>query len=72
MDALFETKSPIVIKIDVDGHGLAILRERKEIISNPSLLGVLMELNGSGARYGISDEATKKQILFSERNGRIL
>jgi FkbM family methyltransferase len=55
MDALCEARSPVVIKIDVEGHEMAVLRGAEQTLADPKLLAVIMELNGSGARYGISD-----------------
>lgn len=55
MDALCEPQSPIVIKIDVEGHELAVLKGAESTMANPALLAVIIELNGSGARYGIDD-----------------
>lgn len=55
MDVLCEPLSPIIIKIDVEGHELAVLKGAESTMANPALLAVIMELNGSGARYGIAD-----------------
>jgi len=55
MDAMCETQSPVVIKIDVEGHELPVLKGAERILANPALLAVIMELNDSGARYGIAD-----------------
>lgn len=55
MDELLGEQTPVVIKIDVEGHEMSVLKGAEKTMSSPSLLAVIMELNGSGARYGISD-----------------
>jgi FkbM family methyltransferase len=56
MDEMLAGRVPAAIKIDVEGHELAVLEGARETISNPGVLAVLLEVNGSGARYGYSDE----------------
>lgn len=55
MDLMCEEKSPVVIKIDVEGHELSVLLGAENTMNKPSLLAVIIELNGSGLRYGIDD-----------------
>lgn len=55
LDDLVADDCPVVIKIDVEGHELPALRGASRTLANPALLAVVMETNGSGARYGWSD-----------------
>ena len=55
LDDLVCDDCPRVIKIDVEGHELAVLRGAERTLANAALLAVVMETNGSGARYGYSD-----------------
>jgi len=55
MDALVGADVPALIKIDVEGHEMAVLRGAERTIADPLLLAVIMETNGSGVRYGIDD-----------------
>lgn len=55
LDELCGTRIPLVLKIDVEGHELAVLDGAKAVLANPGLRAVVMETNGSGARYGHSD-----------------
>jgi FkbM family methyltransferase len=55
MDALCAHQQPVVIKIDVEGHELAVLKGAESTLESPALLAVIIELNGSGSRYGIND-----------------
>ncbi len=56
LDALLPERDAAVIKIDVEGHELAVLQGAHAVLSSPCLLAVVMETNGSGSRYGIGDE----------------
>lgn len=56
LDSLLRGGRPALIKIDVEGHELAVLEGSEKTLSSPDLLAVVMETNGSGKRYGISDQ----------------
>lgn len=45
-------KDPFLIKIDVEGYELPVLEGAQKILSSTELCGVIIELNGSGERYG--------------------
>jgi FkbM family methyltransferase len=55
LDSILTGVSPAVIKIDVEGFELAVVKGAARTLQNPSLLAVIMETNGSGMRYGIPD-----------------
>lgn len=55
---------PLLIKLDVEGFEYQILQGGKNTLMNPSLKAIIIELNGSGNRYGISD-TTIHQFLNS-------
>jgi len=56
LDDLVGEDVPVLIKIDVEGHELAVLRGGQQTLADPRLLAVIMETNGSGSRYGVSDD----------------
>lgn len=56
VDDLIETDHPpTLIKIDVEGHELAVLRGAQAVLANANLLAVCLETNESGLRYGVGD-----------------
>jgi len=57
LDDLVGQDVPTLIKIDVEGHELAVLRGSSATLRDTRLLAVVMETNGSGAQYGVSDDA---------------
>ena len=63
LDDILDHKCPIVIKIDVEGYELQVLNGAKKILDNPSLIAVIVELNGAGKRYGVDDEEIHKLLL---------
>jgi FkbM family methyltransferase len=55
LDSLSIT-SPTLIKIDVEGFEYNVLKGGLFVLSDSSLKVVIIELNGSGKRYGINDD----------------
>ena len=62
MDMLLAGRVPAVIKIDVEGYEHSVMAGATMTLSNPGVAAVIMELNGSGARYGISDDKLLAQM----------
>lgn len=46
----------LVLKIDVEGHERSVIAGAHNVLSRSATLAVIMETNGSGVRYGVSDE----------------
>ena len=57
MDDLLGGESATLLKIDVEGYEALVLQGAQAALANPSLRAVIMEINGSEARYGF-DEAS--------------
>jgi FkbM family methyltransferase len=55
LDEISVNMSPSLIKIDVEGWETEVLRGGFNTLQSPSLLGLILELNESGRRYGFSD-----------------
>jgi FkbM family methyltransferase len=56
LDRALADFSPTLIKIDVEGYETLVVRGAAATLAAPSLLAVIMELNGNGTRYGFDDE----------------
>ena len=56
LDDLVGQDVPVLMKIDVEGHELAVLHGGAATLGDERLLAVIMETNGSGVRYGVSDD----------------
>lgn len=61
-DLIEEPEPPVLIKVDVEGHELAVLRGASKTLADARLLSVVMETNGSGARYGVSDGELRSEM----------
>jgi FkbM family methyltransferase len=62
LDALMQGRLPKIIKIDVEGHELAVLNGGAKTLSSPEVEAVIMETNGSGTKFGVTDEALFKRM----------
>ena len=57
LDSLLEGQSPTLIKIDVEGYETAVLQGAEQTLSKTSLHSVIMEINGSGEKFGFDESA---------------
>lgn len=55
LDAALSEVSPAVMKVDVEGYETLVLQGAGNILNNQSLHSIIMELNGSGKRYGFDE-----------------
>lgn len=63
LDGLLQGLSPSVIKIDVEGYETEVIHGAMNTLADGKLLAVLVELNGSGARYGFDEDALHEALL---------
>jgi FkbM family methyltransferase len=52
---LQESRCPILMKIDVEGFETDVLKGMPNLLSNLELKAIIIELNGSGGRYGFDE-----------------
>lgn len=62
-EALPTDVHPALIKIDVEGFESEVLAGMQGRLRNAGLLAVIIELNGSGARYGFQDESIHRLLM---------
>jgi FkbM family methyltransferase len=63
LDEALDAGCPSIIKIDVEGFETEVLRGAQETLPNPKLHCVVMELNGSSARYNFDETALLEEML---------
>jgi FkbM family methyltransferase len=63
LDNLISKKIPVLIKIDVEGYETKVLQGAENLLSDKRLKGIIIELNGSGERYGFDESEIHKKLL---------
>lgn len=63
LDAILAGRSPALIKIDVEGFESEVLAGAAATLADPALFAVIMEMNGSGTRYGVDETALHRDML---------
>ena len=63
LDSELSSMEPSIIKIDVEGYETPVLEGAQRTLKNPALNAIIMELNGSGNRYGF-DETKLVELMF--------
>ncbi|MEO7446521.1 MAG: FkbM family methyltransferase, partial [Ferruginibacter sp.] len=51
-----EHSTCILVKLDVEGYELEVLKGMDSTLANPGLKAIIVEINNSGMRYGYADE----------------
>jgi FkbM family methyltransferase len=62
LDYILRDRTPTFVKIDVEGFETEVVRGAIHVMQSSSLLAVIMELNGCGARYGFDESRIRNQM----------
>lgn len=63
LDNIVGDRCPKLIKIDVEGYETNVIAGAQKTLANPELEAVILELNGSGNRYGFDETIVHQQML---------
>jgi FkbM family methyltransferase len=62
-DDLMADKMPVLIKMDVEGFETEVLKGMEKSLENHQLKAIIIELNGSGKRYGYDESKIHEKLL---------
>lgn len=62
LDVILQADLPALIKIDVEGMETLVMRGMRQTLALPSLHSIIIELNGSGQRYGFDETEIIKTL----------
>lgn len=62
LDDVLSGATPTLIKIDVEGFEAQVIDGAAATLAAPSLLAILVELNGSASRYAGSDDEVRRKL----------
>ena len=63
LDNIFQLYKPLILKIDVEGFEHEAIKGAGQLLKSETLKAIIIELNGSGMRYGFSDIAIHDQLM---------
>jgi FkbM family methyltransferase len=63
LDHIVRDLNPALIKIDVEGYETEVLAGAQQVLQNSSLKAIIIELNGSGGRYGYDENKIHELLL---------
>lgn len=63
LDVALSASPATLLKIDVEGYETEVVNGASDVMRGESLLAVVMELNGSGLRYGYDEEQIHQSMV---------
>ena len=62
VDELVGDGPPLLIKVDVEGFESEVFAGAEKTLARPELRALIVELNGSGSRYGVDEAGLQRRI----------
>jgi FkbM family methyltransferase len=63
LDEIFVIDKPALLKIDVEGFEQEVVKGAMNLLQSESLEAIIIELNGSGMRYGFSEKNIHDELM---------
>ncbi|MEO8192480.1 MAG: FkbM family methyltransferase [Gemmatimonadales bacterium] len=63
LDGLLRDSSPVALKVDVEGFETAVFSRGEAVLAAPQLQAMVVEMNGSGKRFGYDETSLHRTIL---------
>jgi FkbM family methyltransferase len=63
LDHIAGDRNTALLKIDVEGYETEVLAGAQQVLQNSSLKAIIIELNGSGGRYGYDENKIHEHLL---------
>ena len=63
LDAILSEQNPTLLKIDVEGFETEVLKGAVNTLNNKDLKALIIELNGSGNRYGYDESKIHQKLI---------
>ena len=63
IDEIVAGNEPVVMKMDIEGFEIPALEGAKRLLSGNVLKAIIIELNGSGSKYGFKDDDIHELLL---------
>lgn len=63
LDGYFRDNKTILLKIDVEGFEFEVLKGASKFLESDNLKAIIIELNGSGNRYGIDEKMIHEMLI---------
>lgn len=63
LDSIISDQNPTLLKIDVEGFETEVLEGAKNTLNKKELKAIIIELNGSGERYGYDEDRIYQKLI---------